>query len=493
MPTSRDLSTAGSTTRTGVPLQSPQELQRTPSAHLVGVGGSGMKALAELLSSRGWRVSGSDQQIAPTMAAALSRRGLAIHRGHDRQNLPELADCLVYSPAVSPENPERIRAAERGIPQYSYTQMLGSLMAGKTGVSLAGTHGKSTTTAMTGCILTVGGLNPSVVCGAELLEYAVSGWSGSGDLFVAESCEYHRNFLDLRPKLAAILAIEADHFDCFAGLPETIAAFGDFAAQLPSDGWLLLPADLPAATAVAERCAATIETFAVSELADSTASWRAADVRSTREGVRFRVFHNGEFLTEVSLQVHGLHNVKNALAAAAVSHRAGADAKAIRNGLAEFLGIRRRFELLGMWRGVTLYDDYAHHPTAVRATLETARLLYPNRRIWAVFQPHQVSRTRALMNEFADSFAACDQVLVAPVYAARETVRKEPQEVAAELAELISQRGIRARNAWSLDRIQTTLEDELSAGDILITLGAGDISQIHHEFTRQLQRHHAAR
>lgn len=462
--------------------------ERWQTAHLVGVCGSGMKALAELLAGSGWTVSGSDNNATSSVALALAERGLRIHPGHHRGFLADQTDVLVYSPAVGPENAERIEARHRGIPQLSYSQMLGRLMRGRSGVCIAGTHGKSTTTAMTGCILTAAGLSPSVVIGAEVCGIGASGWHGSGEHFVVESCEFQKSFLDLTPRYAAILGVEPDHFDCFAHFDETIAAFAAFAQKTPSDGRLLIHAGCEATKAACLAASAPLETFGV----EASADWLATDLRQAAGGTRFRIFHRGDFFAEVLLPVPGVHNVANALAAAALSQAAGADASAVREGLGEFPGVRRRFELIGSWRGVTLIDDYAHHPTAVSAVVAAARGRFPKQRLWCVFQPHQVSRTRALFADFAASLTAADQTILVPVFAAREEVHDEPVQISRELAESVNAAGGQARAVDTLDHAVRTLEDELLPGDVLITMGAGDISKVHHAFTRRLHRNHAA-
>jgi UDP-N-acetylmuramate--alanine ligase len=457
-------------------------------AHLVGACGSGMGALGELMRGAGWTVTGSDLQVSEATAAMLRERGLRIHSGHDGGNLPSNADLLIYSPAVGEGNPERRAAQRAGIPQLSYTEMLGRLMRDKTGLSIAGTHGKSTTTAMTGWILALAGESPSVIVGAELREANLSGWAGSGDLFVVESCEFQRGFLNLSPKLAAILSIEPDHFDCYSSLDELIAAFAAFARKLPGDGYLLTNGSC-AATGIASRSAgAEIETFGFSEQYD----WWAADIRPTPEGIRFRSFHRGEFFAEISLRIPGQHNVLNALAATAMAHRAGADAYVIRHALFEFPGLRRRFEPMGSWRGVTLIDDYAHHPTAIEATLSALRGRFPRRRLWCVFQPHQISRTRALFEEFARSLTGADFLLVTPVFAARETADDEAASISTQLARRVEQLGGNARFAATLDHTLATLDDELRPGDVLMTMGAGDIGKLQHAFTRRLPKFHNA-
>lgn len=469
---------------------SPAHMANVPrAAHLVGICGTGMKALAEFLVGLGSRVSGSDVQKPGPSIRALARRGLRVHSGHHDSFLPPGVELLIHSAAIGPDNPERQLAARIGIPQISYSGMLGRLMDSRTGVAIAGTHGKSTTTAMTAMLLEAAGLAPSAIVGAELIDRGASGWAGTGDLFVVESCEYQRSFLDLRPKFAAITGIEPDHFDYYRDFEDTRAAFAEFAMQVAPDGYLLVNADCPAAVECGRGARAEVETIS---LTDPAADWWIADPRPTSSGTWHRIFRRGEFFTEVCLRLPGRHNAANALVATALAVRAGASKAAIRDGLHAFSGVRRRFEVVGSWRGVTLIDDYAHHPTAVRATLAAARERFGSRRIWCAFQPHQVSRMRALFEEFASSFVGADEVLVAPVFAAREALAGEAESASRELAERIAALGTRGRFVSSLDHLRRTVEDEARPGDVLILMGAGDIDRVRHELTRGLQRHHAA-
>jgi UDP-N-acetylmuramate--alanine ligase len=472
-------------------LRLPLQVSSWPSrkVHLIGLCGSGMRALAELLTGLNWPISGSDVLPASSAIQYLMRRGLVFHQGHRAEHLPPDADLVVFSPAIDPSNEERQAAADLGIPQLSYTQMLAQLMEQRSGVCIAGTHGKSTTTAMTGCILTQARRNPSVIVGAELCESGQSAWAGTGEHFVVESCEFQRNFLEYRPRYAAILGVEPDHFDCFADLDALTQAFADFARNVSPSGLLLASGDCPTTMTVAHQSAAPVATFGWSPESD----WWAADVCRTSCGLRFRVYHQSHFFSEISLQIPGRHNVLNALAAAALCHEIGVAPREIRECLQDFRGIRRRFEFMGQWRGVTIIDDYAHHPTAVQATLQTARGIFGSRRIWCAFQPHQVSRTTMLMDDFASSFSDADEVLIAPVFAAREQVDSEPRTVSALLADKIGARGESAKFCDSLDQLIAALEDGLRPGDVLITMGAGNIDRVHHAFARRVSRHSAAR
>lgn len=455
------------------------------SAHLVGICGSGMKALAEYLTSAGCRVTGSDMNPLIPAEGSLRAGGYRVHQGHDKRFVPEGTNVLIYSPAIGLANPERRFAQRMGIPQFSYAQILGSLMRQKRGVCIAGTHGKSTTTALTAYVLENAGVSPSAVIGAELCQENMNGWAGDGPLFVAESCEYQRSFLNLYPFHAAITNIEPDHFDYFKNQEDMTTAYAEFVARIPQSGSLVLPATCMGLSKIREACKAKVTTFSLERGAD----WWATDIKPTSFGLRFRLFHEGEYFSEISLQKVGKHNVSNAMVAAILCHTAGIDKEEIREGIYQFPGIHRRFERMGAYKGMTLFDDYAHHPTAIQSTLKMLRQEYPNRKVWCLYEPHQVSRTQALMDHYARSFTLADEILIAPVYAARENAGQEPFETSKELVKRILRHNDSARFNGSLDQMLSTLETEAQSGDIIITMGAGEINRIHHELNRRLQRH----
>jgi UDP-N-acetylmuramate--alanine ligase len=443
-----------------------------------------MKALAEVLLDRGWKLTGSDLNPPNAQLHRLISRGLIFHQGHSAANINESIDAVVYSPAVPFENVERRTAAILRRPEWSYSAMVGQLMRQATGVCIAGTHGKSTTTAMTATILDSARRLSAVVHGAELCDGGRSGWSGSGDLFVAESCEFQHSFLDFHPRYAAILSVQADHFDCYPDLGSLKNAFIDFAGQIADDGVLLSNADCPVSGEVAVR--ARTQAKRVSFGTVETANWQARELEECPLGMRFRLYHNNVELIPIQLAIHGEHNVWNALAAAALCSEIGVSPELIQSSLARFRGIRRRLETVGEWKGATLIDDYAHHPTAVRVTLQTLRSVFPDQPIRCIFQPHQILRTRSLMTDFAASFADADEVIVAPVFAAREAVSDEPAAVSRELAERIRAQGVSASFQTSLDQIVSTLDDATHPGDVIVTMGAGDIDRIHHELTQRI-------
>jgi UDP-N-acetylmuramate--alanine ligase len=465
-----------------MPMEGHATLMGPRSAHLVGVCGAGMKALAEMLDGLGWNLSGSDLQPASPAIEALALHGLTFHRGHAAANLLPQSEMLIYSPAIRPENPERLEAARRGLAQYSYGEMIGRLMAERTGIGIAGTHGKSTTTAMVGWILSVAGRDPAVLVGAELCDSGHSGRAGASDLFVVESCEFDASFLEFLPKHAAILNVEPDHFDCYADLREIVQAFHEFASRIPADGVLLVNGDSSTTRESVTGVAARIVTFGLKPDHD----WVADQIEDQFDGAVFRICCRGADWGTARLRLHGEHNVLNALAAAALAAELGVNQAHILAALHSFGGVKRRFEVVGEWNGRTLVEDYAHHPTAVRATLQTARQVYGDRRILCFFQPHQVSRTVSLMDEFASSFSSANEVLIAPVFAARERVTDEPRRVAAELAGRIAAQGTAARFVDSLDQILATVDDATRPGDVLIAMGAGDIDRIHYELIRRV-------
>ena len=463
-------------------------LEGIHKAHLVGICGSGMKALAEYLSDCQITVTGSDLASSGAMWEAMSERGLKLHQGHQADFVAADTQLLIYSPAIGADNPERVSARNQGIKEYSYTEFLGKLLETETGICIAGTHGKSTTTAMTAFILESSRMEPSVFVGAELCGRGRSGWAGRGELMVVESCEYRRHFLNYAPRYAAILGIEADHFDCYATVDDATVAFGQFAANVAADGTLLISATSPAAVQAATAAKAHVTTFSC----DAPADWWATDVRRTTTGQRFRVFHEGDFFSELEIDLPGDHNISNALAATALSHYAGCSPMQIRVALSRFKGIKRRFESVGSYRGVTLIDDYAHHPTAVAKTLAAARQQFPKRRLWAIYQPHQASRTTALEAEFVTALSGADQVIIARTFAARESSAADDDRTAVQLAEKLSARKVPTRYCGALDQLVESLDDALRPGDVLLTMGAGDIDRVHNAFTRRLFRHHAS-
>lgn len=371
----------------------------------------------------------------------------------------------------------------------SYPQMLGELMQQGHGIAVAGTHGKSTTTALIGWVLRAAGLDPTVICGAELVGEQRSRRGGHGEPIVVESCEYRRGFLHLAPTSGVLLGVEPDHFDCFADQQELVAAFEQFVDTIPRDGLVLANADCESTSDLTAR----VQPAAVSMSVRGDATWRAGAVLCDGDGLSMRVLYNGRLCGTVTVPLAGRHHAINVLAAVGIASQFGVPFRTAAEALAAFPGLCRRFEVRGTWCGVTLVDDYAHHPTAVVATLAAVRQRYAGRRVVVVFEPHQVSRTESLMEQFADALCRADELLVVPVFAARESVSMARIDSAVgTLVEKVRQRGGPARAVASLDRVPATLDHALQPGDVLLTMGAGYVDRIHHELLGRLQRHSEA-
>lgn len=437
-----------------------------------------MKALAELLHDRGWSMSGSDATESQAFETALP---FGVNVGHAAAHVLGQTSVLVYSPAVPFNNPERKQARELGIREISYVEMLAELMRDKIGVCVAGTHGKTTTTAMVSTIMREAGTEASAIVGGELVQYHRSGWWGHGQHLIAESCEYRRHFLEFTPQLAAILNIEPDHFDCFATVGDASEAFGAFAALLPPGGFLVIPHDPELARETARQSAARIETFSL--LDHPRVDWHATNILTIGRHTSFDVRYRGTLLGRAELQVPGRHNVSNGLAALALAHAAGVPTEAALPGLSSFRGVRRRFEVIGERLGATIIDDYAHHPTAVAATIQSARQCFGTRRLICAYQPHQISRTVGLMPEFAACFSGADEVFFAPIYSARESAELA-ESTLRELTFRVNSYGVTAQQMTSLDHLLACVDDVLRPDDVLLVMGAGDINRIGYDLAR---------
>lgn len=449
-----------------------------PRAHLVGIYGAGMRALADVLDEAGWQISGSD--LAARFSAAARYE---IRTDHDAATIDPALDCVIHSNAVARNNPELRRARQLGVSVLSYPQMLGRLMQSRRGVAVAGTHGKSTTTAMAGEILTAAGLDPTLVVGATPIGGDSGGRFGGGRWMLAEACEYRDSFRHLKPEAAAILNIEPDHFDCFDSPDELQGAFTRFAQCVPCDGLLVARDDCATTRRVCSQVDCRTETFGLSP----AATWYTTNLLQRLGYYSFQLRCRERFVGEIRLPVPGLHNVLNALAAAALASYCGASAAAIRQGLEQFVGLRRRLQLLGEVRDVVLVDDYAHHPTEITATLTTLRQMYPHRRLWCVFQPHQASRLVHLLDEFARSLQNADKIVVADVYRAREGASPGKAMTAGHLSARVADLGGDVVQLAAAPQIRNHLRESLAAGDVLVTVGAGDIGRVAHELGKGLR------
>ena len=454
---------------------------RTGWHHFVGIGGCGMSGLAQVLAQRGHRVSGSDMQDSPVVAD-LIRRGIDVTIGHDRCCLDRRVDCVVASAAIKQDNCELRQAAKYGIRVCKYAELLGELSRQMKTTAVAGTHGKSTTSGWLAYLLKGAQVDASFVVGAEVEQLGAGSGAGSDEQLVVEACEYDRSFLNLSPAAAAILNIEADHLDYYRSLDEIVEAFADFAARIKPGGLLVSNARDDNCAKVMSSFRARCETFAVSGEAD----WRAEGLLFEGGHGVFNLACRGRRLGRVKLSLPGNHNVANALAVAALAREVGVSDDKICEGLAGFRGVRRRLSCKGTAGGVVVLDDYAHHPTEIRATLDAIAQKYRPRRLWCVFQPHQHSRTRFLLSEFALSFDVADVVLLGDIYFVRDS-EQERREINAEvLAEQINRNGSEARCLGDFESILGCLCRQTQPGDLVVTMGAGDIWKLGDEFIRRV-------
>jgi len=435
--------------------------------HVVGIGGSGMSAIARVLLERGgYRVSGSDRSLSPA-GQALAELGATVYDGHRAAQIGG-ADVVVVSSAVPADNVEVRAARAAGIPVVRRPELLGWLTQGHETIAVAGTAGKTTTTAIIAQLLQAAGLDPSFVIGGMLPGNGSNAHAGRGAHFVIEADEYDRTFLALKPRIAVVTNVEWDHPDCYPTYADVQAAFAAFVAGLRPGGSLVACGDDPGACALAVGRPAGSRwlSYGVGERCDV----RAAGVVRRGMGHDLDLVVAGECLGRLTLRVPGLHNVRNALAACAVAHALGIPIGATRRALADYRGVARRFELIGEVAGVTVIDDYAHHPTKIRATLAAARECFPGHTIWAVFQPHTFSRTEALLADYRRSFADADHVLITPIYAARE--RDNDRVSSADLVRDADHEDMRCVS--DLRSATEVLVRNLKAGDVLVTMGAGD-------------------
>jgi UDP-N-acetylmuramate--alanine ligase len=458
----------------------PQALDEgSRTVHLVGVGGAGMSGLARLLLAAGHRVTGSDRSRSATLEA-LAALGAEVWAPHDATRLGR-PDLVVASTAIRATNPELVAARILGVPVLGRAQLLALLMAGRDGIAIAGTSGKTTTTAMVVAILQAAGLDPSFAVGGDLKDSGVNAAAGTGPHFVAEADESDGSFLELHPTVAVVTNVEADHLDHWGDLEAVRGAFRTFVGQLPADGTAVLCADDPGALDLAGSAPCPVVGYGFADRADVRGDDLALDAWSSS----FAVTGRGRPLGRVTLGVPGRHNVQNALGAIAAALAVGAPFQAAVAALAGFAGAARRFHLRGEVAGVTLVDDYAHNPPKVAAALAAARL-GPWKRVVAVFQPHLYSRTRLFAAEFGAALAAADLVVVTDVYAARED--PEPGVDGA----LVAVEARRARPdldcVYEPDRaaLAPRVATLVQPGDLVLTLGAGDITTLADELTSLL-------
>jgi UDP-N-acetylmuramate--alanine ligase len=437
-------------------------------AHFIGIGGIGMSGIAEILLTQRFKVSGSDLRRS-AVTDRLQALGATIYEGHNAANVAG-ATVVVTSSAVSAANPEVMEARARKIPVIQRAEMLAELMRLKFGIAIAGMHGKTTTTSMVASVLTAGGLDPTIVVGGRVDAMGSNARLGATQFLVAEADESDRSFLKLSPILAVVTNLDREHMDTYADMEDVERAFLAFMDKVPFYGAVTACVDDPLLASILPHAQRRVLTYGVSESAD----YRLAILESDGHSLsRFQVTVKGTVLGPFELHVPGRHNVLNATAAVAVGHQLEVPAGKIAEGLRNFRGVDRRFQKRGEARGVTVVDDYGHHPTEIRATLEAARQC-GFKRIHVVFQPHRYTRTRDLLEEFAGAFTAADSVFVLPIYAASE----EP--IAGVTAELLAEKIAKPKAEFVADfpAAITAATGAALEGDLILTLGAGSVSQL---------------
>jgi len=441
------------------------------TVHFIGIGGSGMSAIAWVVLKRGYRVTGSDLG-SNNQTARLAEAGATIYKGHAADNLGS-PDLVVVSTAIPSHNPERVAAQERGIPVWQRARMLAAIMDGGNSTAIAGAHGKTTTTSMSGLLLKHAGLDPTVLVGGELNDFGGNAHVGRADLVVAEADESDGSFLLFHPDLSVITNVEADHLDHWKDLEALLEGYAQFLRQIKPSGTAILCGDSPGALEALRRSGREAITYSTTGL---PADWQARDIRIGAEATTFEAVHQGQSLGAFELRVPGQHNVSNALAAMAVAHRHGVDPSICRTILPMYRGAGRRWERIGAAWGVTVIDDYAHHPTEIAATLAAARATRAGKtgRIVSIFQPHRYSRTHLLGDQFGAAFASADLALILDVYSAGEAPIDGVS--GATIRDSITRNGSPEAHFFARrDDVLPFLLERLQPNDLVLTMGAGDV------------------
>jgi UDP-N-acetylmuramate--alanine ligase len=463
-------------------IQTQPIFGRTKHIHMVGIGGIGMSGMAEILIQRGYKVTGSDGASNET-TDRLKELGATIYLGHAPENI-EGADVVVYTSAVkATENEETKAAIESRIPTIKRAEMLAELMKMKFGIGVAGTHGKTTTTTMIGHVAQDGNYDPTIMVGGKVHSFdKTNAVVGKGDVIIVEADEFDRTFLRLTPSIAIITNIEAEHLDIYDDLEDVKGAFIDYANKVPFYGAVIVCLDDPNVRSILPGLKRRIISYGLSPQAQV----RAIDIQMNQFTSTFTVLNDDEKLGVITLKSPGDHNVKNALAAVATGIELSIDFKLIKKGLERYDGVFRRFQKKAEEQGVMVIDDYAHHPTEVAATLSAARKGWPDRRIVAVFQPHLYSRTQDLYKEFGLSFSDAEVLVITDVYPSRE---KPIEGVTGKLISDTAERYGHKNVIYVEDKIDVTetLKEISEEGDIIITMGAGDIYKFGEEFAKELQ------
>ena len=447
------------------------KLEKGKHIHFIGIGGVSMSGLAHIALSMGYVVSGSDMNESDA-TAKLSKDGITIYIGHDAQNVYG-ADLVVYTAAVKEDNPELVEAKKLNIQTMERSEFLGELtLLSQETISICGTHGKTTTTSMTAITFINAGKDPYVQVGADLKQLDGNYRIGNYPYLIIESCEYVDSFLQFHPETVELLNIEEDHLDYFKDIEAIKASFKKFVEKVPTRGFVIYNADDPNCVEVTKDLKCNKVSFSIK---NPNADWIADDIKLNENGFYSFTATNGFESIEINLNVVGYHNILNSLATIATSRAHGIDLETIKSSLEEFTGASRRFEYRGTLNGARVFDDYAHHPTEIKATIKSA-LNLPHEKVWVVFQPHTYSRTKALWNDFASTFTDADNVLLLDIYAARE---KDDGETSSQnLADAINEVSNNCIYMSDFDTCIEYLKENVKEGDLVLTIGAGTVTKI---------------
>lgn len=455
-------------------------LGKTRKIHFIGIGGIGMSGIAEFLHNQGVEISGSDMKKTD-VTHHLESLGIIIAEGHDPKNIVD-ADVVVKSSAVKDENPEVIAAKALKIPVIRRAEMLAEITRMSFSIGISGTHGKTTTTSMAGMVLEAAGMEPTIIVGGKVKNFGSNNVMGSGKYIVVEADEYDRSFLTLTPCIAGITNIDTDHLDCYRNLDDIKGAFVEYANKVPFFGSVICCLDDPGVQSILPLINKRILTYGFSRQADI----QGLNIRMQELQCSYEVSYKSYNLGTISMRVTGRHNILNSLLAVGMGLELDIPFSAIQEGLAEYNGVYRRFEYKGNAGDITFYDDYAHHPTEIQATLDAFKDS-TNKRIVALFQPHLYSRTKDFYVQFGNSFFSCDQLILAPIYPAREAPIKGIDSML--IADVAIQRG--HRGVTCIDKNQDIVSKTLSIlqpGDILVTMGAGDVWKYGEEILSELKK-----
>ena len=460
------------------------DLDKIKNIHFIGIGGAGMSALSYVMIKRGYQVSGSDAKPG-YMATNLAKEGALVFIGHSACQI-ERAEVVVVSTAIHPDNPELVEAKKRQVPVIHRSDVLAYLMNKHKGVAVAGAHGKTTTSSMLSCITCEGGLDPTIVVGGIVNNLGSNAVNGKSDYVVAEADESDGSFLKFHPYLAVITNIENDHLDHYGSEENIQAAFAKFVEQIKEDGKAILCYDNAKVRALGEKTGKTVISYGIDS---KDADYRAENIEYGKNGTTYDILYKNEVIGKGQLIVPGRHNVLNSLGAIAAARELGIPLESILASLAHFSGAKRRFETKGKVGGVWVVDDYAHHPTEIAVTLKAALQTQPERLV-CVFQPHRYTRTQLLLDQFAVAFKDCDELIITDIYAASEDPIPgvSGEMLAHKIAETTGQK---VRYISGQDKIEETLEREVRPGDLVITMGAGDIYRLGEQLVQALERSEA--